>query len=101
MKLRVETEDIFHGPSTPPQAEPSEGGFVLVGVVMLVLALTILGLSLFSLSGYEAQFMRASYQRTQLFYDAVSGIDRTKTILVARDGARSGEHLLRPGVFLL
>lgn len=50
---------------------------------MIVLALTILGISLFSLSGYEAQFMGASLHKTQSFYDAVSGLERTKYILAA------------------
>lgn len=97
MKLRVETEAASHGPWTR-RAQPSENGFVLVGVVMLVLALTILGLSLFSLSGYEAQFMRASYQRTQLFYDAMSGVDRTKAILATTGLLESaGSGLPLPG----
>jgi hypothetical protein len=60
-----------------------EDGFVLIGVIMFVLALTILGLSLFSLSGYEAQFLDASYERSQAFYDAMSGIDRAKFALSA------------------
>jgi len=65
----------------PSDRGNEESGFVLVGVVMFVLALTILGLSLFSLSGYEAQFLSASYRRTQLFYDAMSAMDRTKYVL--------------------
>ncbi len=56
-------------------------GFVLVGVVMLVLALTILGFSLFSLSGFEAQFFGGAMHETQAFYDATGGIDRAKFVL--------------------
>ena len=83
LRSTVPLETTDRGPRTQSDRGErcSEGGFVLVGVVMFVLALTILGLSLFSLSGYEAQFMTASYRRTQLFYDAMSGIDRTKYVL--------------------
>ena len=48
-------------------------GFVLVGVVMLVLALTILGLSLYSLSSYEAQFLYGSLDHEQAIAHAQGG----------------------------
>jgi len=77
----------------PTNADP-ERGFVLIGVIMLILALTILGLSLFSLSSYEAQFLGSSSRKSQAFYDALGGIERTKHIL-ASDGrfASAGTNL--------
>lgn len=66
----------------PLGLEPCDArGFVLVGVVMLVLALTILGLSLFSLSSYESQFLRASLDRRQAFDCAQGGLERAKYVL--------------------
>ncbi len=59
-----------------------ESGFVLVGVVMFVLALTILGLSLFTLSSYEAQSLTQSHARTQGSYDAESGIEMVKALIM-------------------
>jgi len=61
------------------------GGFVLVGIVIMVLALTILGLSLFSLSTYESQFMQRSLDRQQALQSALGGLDRAKYALVAKD----------------
>jgi hypothetical protein len=60
---------------------PGERGFVLVGVVIMVLALTILVASLFSLSTYEAQFLGGSQDREQAFNYASGGIDRAKYLL--------------------
>ena len=57
-------------------------GFVLVGVVMFVLALTILGLSLFTLSSYEAQSLTQSHARTQGSYDAESGVEMVKALIM-------------------
>jgi len=53
LRSTVPLETTDRGPRTQSDRGErcSEGGFVLVGVVMFVLALTILGLSLFSLSG--------------------------------------------------
>jgi len=62
----------------PSPAGAAERGFVIVGVVMMVLALTILGLSLFSLSSYEAAFLRGSLDRQHAFDAAQSGIERAK-----------------------
>jgi hypothetical protein len=62
-----------------------ESGFLLVGVVMLILALTILGLSLFSLSGYEAQFLEESREELQAFYMATGGLERAKIMLQAHN----------------
>jgi len=59
----------------------SQSGFVLVGVVMMVLALTILGLSLFSLSSYEAQFMNRSLDSEQALQSAIAGLDRARFAL--------------------
>lgn len=68
----------------PPIAhQRREGGFILPGVVMFVLALTIIGFSLFSLSSYEAQFMYASMDDTEAFYDASSAIDRGRFLAAA------------------
>ena len=78
--------------------EPRDGGFILVGVAMLVLALTILGLSLFSLSGYEAQFWGQSLRRSQTFYDAVGGIDRTLHVLSATSNLGDAALNLPPGI---
>jgi hypothetical protein len=55
---------------------PGQRGFVLVGVVTLVLALTILGLSLFSLSSYESQFLNRSIDEMQAFHCAQGGLER-------------------------
>ncbi len=60
------------------QASP---GFVLVGVVMMVLALTILGFSLFSLSSYEAQFMNRSLDQQQALQLAMGGLERARFAL--------------------
>ncbi len=57
-------------------------GFVLVGVVMFVLALTILVLSLFTLSSYEAQSLTQSHARTQGSYDAESGVEMVKALIM-------------------
>lgn len=62
-------------------APASESGFVLVGVVVLVLALTIIGVSLFSLSSYEAQFFQRSLDTEQAFQSAVGGLERAKLAL--------------------
>ena len=62
-----------------------EPGFVLVGVVIIVLALTILGLSLFSLSSYEAQFMQRSLDRQQALQSALGGLDRARYALIAKN----------------
>lgn len=64
-------------------ARGGERGFVLVGVVILVLALTILGLSLFNLSGYEGQFLGRSIGSTQALYNAESGAEMVKAVLSA------------------
>lgn len=56
-------------------------GFVLVGVVMMVLALTIIGLSLYSLSGYESQFFGRSLFDRQAFYSASGGVELAKALL--------------------
>src|SRR6185436_10383002 len=56
-------------------------GFVLVGVVMLILALTILGLSLFALSSYEAQFFNRSLYEHEALQAAVGGLERAKYVL--------------------
>jgi hypothetical protein len=58
-----------------------EQGFVLIGVIIFVLALTIIGLSLYSLSGYEAQFLRDSYDGEQAWQSAVGGLDRARFAL--------------------
>jgi hypothetical protein len=59
----------------------SDGGFVLIGVVVFVLALTILVLSLYGLSSYEAQFLQRSLDEEQAFQSAVGGIERAKFAL--------------------
>lgn len=56
-------------------------GFVLVGVVMMVLALTIIGLSLYSLSGYESQFFGRSLFDRQALYTASGGVELAKNLL--------------------
>lgn len=59
----------------------ASSGFVLVGVVMMVLALTILGLSLFSLSGYEAQFLNHSLDEERALQYAMGGLARARFAL--------------------
>ncbi len=56
-------------------------GFVLVGVVIMVLALTILGLSLFSLSSFEGQFLNQSMDDSQALASAMGGLDRARFAL--------------------
>ena len=75
----------------------SSQGFVLVGVVMLVLALTILGLSLFSLSSYEAQFLRQTRDSEQSFVSALGGLERAKCLLDATDNLGSVKASM-PGI---
>jgi hypothetical protein len=75
----------------------SSQGFVLVGVVMLVLALTILGLSLFSLSSYEAQFLRQTRDSEQSFVSALGGLERAKYLLDATDNLGSVKASM-PGI---
>ncbi len=58
-----------------------ERGFVLVGVVMMVLALTIIGLSLYSLSGYESQFFSRTLFDRQAAYSASGGIELAKALI--------------------
>lgn len=68
----------------PPLASAREqGGFILVGVVMFMLALTILGLSLFALSSYEAQFFYTSHSREQSLQSSESGMEVVKALLAA------------------
>lgn len=65
-------------------------GFILVGVVMFVLALTILGLSLFTLSSYEAQSLTQSHSRQQSDYDAQSGIEMVKSLIMTSPNRLDG-----------
>jgi hypothetical protein len=68
---------------TLPRARPAdEGGFVLVGAVMIVLALTILGLSLFSLSSFESQFLKRSVDQERAFSAAAGAMERVKFSLL-------------------
>lgn len=62
-------------------SRPGARGFVLVGVVMMVLALTIIGLSLYSLSGYESQFFGRSLFDRQALYAAQGGVELAKAML--------------------
>lgn len=68
-------------------------GFVLVGVVMMVLALTIIGLSLYSLSGYESQFLGRSLSDRQALYSASGGVELAKAFLATPMGSPP-EHRL-------
>lgn len=74
----------------------ADGGFVLIGVVMFVLALTILGLSLFSLSSYEGQFMNRSLDETRAFYLAQGGLERAKAVLAVPSGRLEDVKLSLP-----
>ncbi len=66
----------------PPAPTPGRSrGFVLVGVIIMVLALTILGLSLFSLSSFEAQFMHRSLDGERALQYAMGGLDRARFTL--------------------
>lgn len=64
-------------------ARAPEGGFILLGVVMFMLALTILGLSLFSLSSYESQFFQTGLAREQAMQRSESGLELVKALLTA------------------
>jgi hypothetical protein len=59
-----------------------EGGFVLIGVVMFVLALTILGISLYGLSSYEATFLGQMHDANAALYRAQGGMEMVKGLLV-------------------
>lgn len=76
----------------------NESGFLLVGVVILILALTILGLSLFSLSSYESQFLTHSVDDLQAFQTASGGIERAKYILIRTGQLADVRNNLPPGV---
>lgn len=78
--------------------ERGSGGFVLIGVVIMVLALTILGLSLFSLSSYEAQFLNRSVDEAQTFQYAQGGLDRARLALSTVGRLESVQDNLPPGV---
>src|SRR5436309_4094894 len=73
----------------PADGRGSGRGFVLVGVVMLVLALTILGLSLFSLSSFESQFLGRSLDGACAFHAANGGLDRARFALAATESLQS------------
>ena len=72
---------------TPPRklrlSGRAQAGFILPGVIMFIFVLTLIGLSLFALSSYEAQFMYASIDNSQAFYDASGAIDRARFLLGA------------------
>lgn len=74
----------------------SRRGFVLVGVIMIVLALTILGLSLFSLSSYEAQFMNRSINEEQTLQYAMGGLARARFTLATQGRKLSNVKLELP-----
>jgi hypothetical protein len=62
-------------------------GFVLVGVVMMVLALTIIGVSLYSLSSYESQFFGRSRFERQALYAASGGVELVKVLVTTPLGS--------------
>lgn len=70
-----------------------ERGFVLVGVVMMVLALTIIGVSLYSLSGYESQFFGRSFIDRQALYTANGGVELAKRLLITPIGSPAAQSL--------
>jgi hypothetical protein len=76
------------------RATVSNSGFVLVGVVVLVLALSILVLSLYGLSSYEAQFLQRSLDEEQAFQSAVGGIERAKFALTRTSQLQSVKDAL-------
>lgn len=63
------------------RAAAGERGFVLLGVVVMVLALTIIGVSLYALSGYESQFFSRTYFERQALYRASGGIEIVKKLV--------------------
>ena len=71
----------------------TERGFVLVGVVMMVLALTIIGISLYSLSGYESQFFGRSFLDRQALYTSNGGIELAKRLLITPLGSPPSQSL--------
>ncbi len=76
-----------------PRAHAADRGFVLIGVVIIVLALTILGLSLFSLSGFEGQFLGQRLGQAQALYSAQSGTEMVKAVLGTTPFRLSDAHL--------
>jgi len=83
---------------TVPDRTRRDDGFVLIGVIVIVLALTILGISLFGLSGFEAQFFGASANGARSFYTAQGGIDRVRLALSATSDLGAAGTNLPPGV---
>lgn len=79
----------------PLRAAP---GFVLVGVIMLILALTILGLSLFSLSSYESQFLGHSVDELQVFHTASGAFERAQIAMAVTGQLQSVQSNLPPDV---
>lgn len=78
---------------TGAPSRASERGFVLVGVVMMVLALTIIGISLYSLSGYESQFFGRSFLDRQALYSSNGGIELAKELLNTPLGSPASKSL--------
>src|SRR5205823_14579082 len=86
-------EPSSHGPTVMNAHQMIRGdGFVLVGVVMLVLALTILGLSLFALSSYEAQFFNQSLFEQQAYQSALGGQQRALYALTVQGEQLENAH---------
>ncbi len=66
-------------------ARAPQRGFVLVGVVMLVLALTILGITLYGLSSYEAVFLQQTHDENAALYRAQGGIAMVLALVAKND----------------
>jgi hypothetical protein len=80
-------------PATGSMGRHADRGFVLVGVVMMVLALTIIGISLYSLSGYESQFYGRTYADRVSLYRASGGIEIVKRLISKPIGSPAGYRL--------
>jgi hypothetical protein len=78
----------------------AEGGFVIIGVVMMVLALTIIGISLYGLSGYESQFFFTTVTERQALYRASGGIEIVKKLLTTPLGSPPEYNLANAGLAL-
>ncbi len=76
----------------------AERGFVLIGVVVMVLALTIIGISLYSLSGYEVQFFGRSYDERRATYAASGGVELVKMLVTSPIGNPATARLSSAGL---
>lgn len=72
-----------------------DGGFVIIGVVIFVIALAILGVSLFSLSSIEAEFFGRTENETQELYSAEGGLEWARAVLASEERLEAVAQIVR------